>query len=402
MKTFLLLSPGTSRERTIRILRWSTDDVHETTDEERVECSADLLEVKNARMSSKSSPWITSRDALELLTTAETAISRRAAGTGLYLRSDRSDHQSTTRELAKDEQEPSASLVWGSGDWNGGAATCESTSAGTARQRSATIGTNCANRREAQENRTDDVIPEAHGDAADDTTEIVKGTDVRKYQVDAGEVGAADVPDKESEGLKRRGEQFLEVRKALEIPMEDVETIRERELARRSVSEAGPATANSASRGSAWVSREQNASKVRENLNNLDTKALGREVISSYASGYVTIPAIALGGVLAAILVRTINANSDEFKDGCHLKRVKDTKTGVASTADPVSKFMTKCWGRRSSRENNAGLACGHEQVKRLELANAAQRRGTVECPRQKIEESMRQVDCVYSVRTDW
>ena len=150
------------------------------------------------------------------------------------------------------------------------------------------------------------------------------------------------------------------------------------------------------------MSREQNASKVRENLNNLDTKALGREVISGCASGYVTIPAIALGGVLAAILVRTINANSDEFKDGCHLKRVKDTKTGVASTAGSVSKFMRKCWSRRSSRENNAGLACGHEQLKRLESADAAQRRGTVECPKQKIEESARQVDCVYSVRTCW
>ena len=96
------------------------------------------------------------------------------------------------------------------------------------------------------------------------------------------------------------------------------------------------------------------------------------------------------------------NANSDEFKDGCHLKRVKDTKTGVASTADSISKFMKKCWSRRSSRENNAGLACGHEQVKRLESADAAQRRGTVECPKQKIEESARQVDCVCSVRTDW
>ena len=60
------------------------------------------------------------------------------------------------------------------------------------------------------------------------------------------------------------------------------------------------------------------------------------------------------------------------------------------------------CWSRRSSRENNAGLACGHEQVKRLESADVAQRRGTVECPKQKIEESARQVDCVYSVRTDW
>ena len=127
------------------------------------------------------------------------------------------------------------------------------------------------------------------------------------------------------------------------------------------------------------MSREQDTSKAKDSLNNFDTRILGREVISSYASGYVTIPAIALGSVLAAILVRTINANSDEFKDGCHLKRVKDTKTGVASTAGSVSKFMRKCWSRRSSREDNAGLACGHEQVKRLESAAAAQRRGTVE-----------------------
>ena len=125
-------------------------------------------------------------------------------------------------------------------------------------------------------------------------------------------------------------------------------------------------------------------------------------MISSYASDYVTIPAIALGGVLAEILVRTINANRDEAKDGCHLKRVKDTKTGIARTTGSVSMFMRKCWGKRSSHENNACLACGHQQVKRLESADAAQRRGTIECPRQKIEKSMRQVDCVYSVRTDW
>ena len=43
---------------------------------------------------------------------------------------------------------------------------------------------------------------------------------------------------------------------------------------------------------------------------------------------------------------------------------------------------MRKFWSRRSSRENNAGLACGHEQLKRLKSA--------------------RQVDCVYSVCTDW
>ena len=78
IKAFLLLSPGTSQESAIlrRILRWSTDDVHEMTDVERVECSADLLEVTGAKMSSKSSPWITGRDTLGLSTTAETATSR--------------------------------------------------------------------------------------------------------------------------------------------------------------------------------------------------------------------------------------------------------------------------------------------------------------------------------------
>ena len=111
---------------------------------ECVECSADLFEVRGARMSSKSSPWIAGRDALELLATAETATSRIAAGTDLYLRSDRSDQQPTTRELAKDVQELSASSAWGSGDWNGGAVTCKSTSAGTVRQRSPTIETSCA------------------------------------------------------------------------------------------------------------------------------------------------------------------------------------------------------------------------------------------------------------------
>ena len=33
-----------------------------------------------------------------------------------------------------------------------------------------------------------------------------------------------------------------------------------------------------------------------------------------------------------------------------------------------------ECWGRRSSRGNDAGLACGHEQVQRVESADAAQR----------------------------
>ena len=113
MKAFLLLSPDPSRKSAIlrRNLQWSTEGVHRATDMERVECSAGLLKVKGARMSSKSITWTTGRDALELLTTAETATSRRVAGTGLYLRQDRSDQQSTTREFAKDER------VVGLGQW---------------------------------------------------------------------------------------------------------------------------------------------------------------------------------------------------------------------------------------------------------------------------------------------
>ena len=91
MKAFLLLSPGASRESANlrRILRWWAEGVHRATSVECVECSVDLLKAEGARMSSKSSPWITGRNALELLTTAETATSRRAAG--LVCISDRTD-----------------------------------------------------------------------------------------------------------------------------------------------------------------------------------------------------------------------------------------------------------------------------------------------------------------------
>ena len=41
------------------------------------------------------------------------------------------------------------------------------------------------------------------------------------------EVDEADVSNEEYEGLRKRGEQFLQVRKVLEIPMQDAETTRE-------------------------------------------------------------------------------------------------------------------------------------------------------------------------------
>ena len=110
--------------------------------------------------------------------------------------------------------------------------------------------------------------------------------------------------------------------------MQDTGTARERKLAKGSVLEGKPPAANSVSESSDKVPWEQSTSKTKENLNNLDTKALGREVISSCASGYVTVPAITLRGVVVVILAPTINANSDELENGCHLKRVEDTEDG--------------------------------------------------------------------------
>ena len=94
MKAFLLLNPGTSRERAIlrRILRWSTDDIHETTDVERVECSADLLEVKGCEdeFEVKSLDHWSRR--IGTVDDCRDCDFWQAAGTGLHLRPDRSDH----------------------------------------------------------------------------------------------------------------------------------------------------------------------------------------------------------------------------------------------------------------------------------------------------------------------
>ena len=113
----------------------------------------------------------------------------------MYLRQDRSDQQSTTRELAQDVLELSASSAWGSGDRNGDAVTFKSTSAGAVRLGSHTIETRYVDRREARvhfwkQNRTDYVISEAHGVVADDTAENAKDTAGQEYQVGVEEVDA--------------------------------------------------------------------------------------------------------------------------------------------------------------------------------------------------------------------
>ena len=111
---------------------------------------------------------------------------------------------------------------------------------------------------------------EPHGDAADDTAENAKGTADQEYQVGVEEVDAADVSNKEGEGLQKRGKQFLEVRKAPEMPTQDTGTTRERKLAKRSVLERTCScefrvTRERESSLPGRGSREQDTSKVKEN-----------------------------------------------------------------------------------------------------------------------------------------
>ena len=113
----------------------------------------------------------------------------------------------------------------------------------------------------------------------------------REYQVGAEEVDVADVSMKESKGLQRRGVQFLEIRKVLETPMQDTVTARERKLVRRSV---------------------------------FETELCSCEFRVTRKSS----------------LLGCLGSRTHGIEDGCHLKQAKDTKTGVASTAYPVSMFM--------------------------------------------------------------
>ena len=65
-----------------------------------------------------------------------------------------------------------------------------------------------------------------------------------------------------------------------------------------------------------------------------------------------------------------------------------------------------ECWSRRSSRRHDAGLACGHEQIQRVERANAAQRQGADEHPRSEERKEcasgrLAHAQCVQVVETE-
>ena len=86
-------------------------------------------------------------------------------------------------------------------------------------------------------------------------------------------------------------------------------------------------------------------------------------------------------------LTRTDSASDEAIVSGYWFKRW-NSESDWNGGSDWISLCIRdKCWSRRSSRRNDAGLACGHEQIQRVESANAAQRRGAVEHPRSEERE---------------
>ena len=86
-------------------------------------------------------------------------------------------------------------------------------------------------------------------------------------------------------------------------------------------------------------------------------------------------------------LTRADSASDEAIVSGYWLKRWNG-ESDWNGGSDWISLCIRdQCWNGRSSRRNDAGLACGHEQVHRVESANAAQRRGAVEHPSSKERE---------------
>ena len=73
-------------------------------------------------------------------------------------------------------------------------------------------------------------------------------------------------------------------------------------------------------------------------------------------------------------LAQTDSASDEVMVSGYWSKRGNGTTTGVVEVADSIPLIRGECWGRRSSRTNDAGLACGQEQLQRVESPDAAQR----------------------------
>ena len=144
---------------------------------------------------------------------------------------------------------------------------------------------------------------------------------------------------------------------------------------------------------------------AKENPSDLGTKVPENEPKSDHVSRLGIVAAISRFAVLwttraklnclddSCKLTRADSASDEAIVSGYWFKRWNgesdwNGESGWNGGSDWISLCIRdKCWSRRSSRRSDAGLACGHEQIQRVESANAAQHRGAVERPRSKERE---------------
>ena len=127
----------------------------------------------------------------------------------------------------------------------------------------------------------------------------------------------------------------------------------------------------------------------------LDTRALEREAmprrVSKYGVVAVTRPiccALEHTGTVELLWLHlwastTASASEEVIVNWYWYKRENDETTGVMEVADSIPTFAVDAGGK-SSRRSDAGLACGHEQLQRVESQSSTRKR--------VIEKSGRQV----------
>ena len=294
--------------------------------------------------------------------------------------------QVAERKLARSTHAPSTVLVWTDGVRSGRVASCKSLSARGVRLRSHATETSKVDRLETLDHRR----KQDHRIGAYPET---RAEDVAERAVQA----AGEVPDtidsnKEAKCTRMTKETLLGARKALESSTQKAAIAHEgRKLAERAIAVAKSAFVDPGSRGGEppdRVSQEQTTfGDAKENPSDLDTGVLEREAIgvvavtSRFAASWSTRAQWSCLGFICG-LARTASAGDEVIVNGYWFKRVSGATTEVVEATGPISTFRGECWSRRSSRRNDAGLACGHEQLQRVESADAAQRWGAVKHPK--------------------
>ena len=299
-------------------------------------------------------------------------------------------------ELAPGMQTPSTVLVWIDGAWNGHAVSCKSISAGAVRLRNHATGTPKVDQWETLDHRWKqdckvDENSETHGAGGNKTAGSSNDTAEQAIPVIEEVPDAIDSLGKEVKYAKKSKEQFPGPRKALESSTQKAAIAHER---RRLAEEAIPVSKSAfvdpglgGREPPETVPQEQTTfESAKENLSDLDTKVLESEAMlnrvskawSCHCDQSTCCDLEHTSAVELPWLHLWTGSNSQcERRSDCEWALVQaserhDDWNGGNDWLDFHSRG--EYWSTRSSRVNDAGLACGHEQVQRLESTDAAQR----------------------------